>query len=160
MVNDVLQYAWLVPVFPFVAFFLIIFFGKRMPKQGAEIGILGMLASLGLSLLVFFETISLLSGPEGADFHGYEKSVRWLTFGPEGFFVELGVKVDGLAVVMLLVVCFVSLLVHIYSTAYMKGDKRFTFFYAVLSLFTFSMLNLVLANNLIQLLVGWEGVGV
>jgi NADH-quinone oxidoreductase subunit L len=160
MVNDPFSYAWLIPVIPLVSFFLIVFFGKRMPKKGAEIGILALLASLALSLLVFFETISILGGPEGGEFHGYERSLRWMTFGPEGFLVELGVKVDGLSAVMLVIVCFVSFLVHVYSTAYMAGDKRFTFFFAVLSLFTSSMLNLVLANNLLQMLVGWEGVGV
>lgn len=160
MVSKAVEYAWLIPVFPLVSTALIIFGGKKMPKKGSEIGILAMLACLGLSLMVFFSTIRILGGPQGAEFKGYEKSVRWLTFGPKGFFIEAGFKVDGLSAVMLVIVCLVALLVHIYSTAYMKDDRRFTFFYAVLSLFTASMLNLVLANNLLQMLVGWEGVGI
>lgn len=160
MVDNAIQLAWLIPAFPIISCILIIAIGKRMPKKGSEIGILAMLASLGLSLLVFFQTISILGGPEGGEYQGYEKSIRWLTFGPGNFFLEAGIKVDGLSAVMLVIVCFVALLVHIYSTAYLKDDRRFTFFYAVLSLFTASMLNLVLANNLLQMLVGWEGVGV
>lgn len=160
MVENAIEMAWLIPAFPIISCILIITIGKKMPKKGSEIGILAMLASLGLSLLVFFQTISILGGPEGGEYQGYEKSIRWLTFGPGNFFLEAGIKVDGLTAVMLPIVCFVALLVHIYSTAYMKDDRRFTFFYAVLSLFTASMLNLVLANNLLQMLVGWEGVGV
>lgn len=160
MVGNAIKMAWLIPAFPIISCILIIAIGKRMPKKGSEIGILAMLASLGLSLMVFFQTISILGSPEGREYQGYEKSIRWLTFGPGNLFLEAGIKVDGLAAVMLVIVCFVALLVHIYSTAYLKDDRRYTFFYAVLSLFTASMLNLVLANNLLQMLVGWEGVGV
>jgi NADH-quinone oxidoreductase subunit L len=68
--------------------------------------------------------------------------------------------VDGLAAVMFVVVTFVSLLVQVYSTEYMRGDRRYTWYFAALSLFTASMLNLVIASNLFQLLVGWELVGI
>lgn len=153
-----LGYSWVIPVLPFISFALIIFVGKRLPGKGAELGILAIATSLLLSILVFFETIGRIA--KDPEFHGYERSVEWFRFGPEGFAVELGVKVDGLTAVMLLIVCVVSLLVHVYSTGYMKGDVRYTFYFAVLSLFTGSMLNLVLANNLVQLLVGWEGVGI
>lgn len=154
------RFAWLIAVLPYLSFFLIIFFGKRLKGKGAEIGIAALLGSLGLSIPVFFQTIKAIKGAHGGEeFHGFEKSLQWLRFGKEAI-LELGMKVDGLTVVMLLVVCFVSLMVHIYSTAYMQGEVRYTFFYAALSLFTGSMLNLVLANNLLQLLVGWEGVGV
>jgi NADH-quinone oxidoreductase subunit L len=66
---------------------------------------------------------------------------------------------DGLAVVLLFVVTLISLLVHVYSTAYMRGDVRYTHYYAMLSLFTAAMLTLVVADNTLQLLLGWEGVG-
>ncbi|MGI8425633.1 MAG: NADH-quinone oxidoreductase subunit L [Actinomycetota bacterium] len=152
---SVLDYAWLIPVLPYVAFFVIVFFGKGMRYKGAEIGIGAVAVSFLLSVPVFFRMISSTGGEHA----GFERSLTWLEFGA-GKSIELGIKIDGLTVVMLLVVTFVSLMVHIYSTAYMKGEVRFTFFFAALSLFTGSMLNLVLANNLIQLLVGWEGVGV
>ncbi|HVE76329.1 MAG TPA: NADH-quinone oxidoreductase subunit L [Actinomycetota bacterium] len=152
----VIEIAWLIPVIPTVCFFLIVFFGKKLKGKGAEIGIAGIVAALALSIPVFFKTIGQLGHK---DFHGYSKSVTWMEFGDKEV-LELGYRIDGLTVVMLLVVCFVALMVHIYSTAYMKGEVRYTFYYAALSLFTGSMLNLVLANNLLQLLVGWEGVGV
>ena len=80
----------------------------------------------------------------------------WRNAGME---FSVGTRIDGLAVMMLFVVTLISLLVHIYSTAYMHDDVRFTYFYAALSLFTASMLMLVVASNTLQLLVGWELVG-
>src|ERR1051326_8177641 len=124
-----------------------------MPGKGAEIGIAAIAVSFLLSLGVFFATIA---HPDRV----FERSVTWFRFGDEGNFIELGMHIDGLAAVMSVVVCTVSLLVQVYSTEYMRDDVRYTWYYAGLSLFTGSMLNLVIANNLIQLLVGWEGVGI
>ena len=84
--------------------------------------------------------------------------MNWFTVG--SLHVEVGQYIDGLAAVMLVVVTAVSLSVHVYSLGYMDGDVRFTWFYVVLSLFTAAMLNVVIAPNLIQLLVGWEIMGV
>jgi NADH-quinone oxidoreductase subunit L len=78
----------------------------------------------------------------------------------EDFGFDAGIGVDGLTAMMFLLVTFVSLMVHIYSTGYMHGEERFTWYYALLSLFTASMLLLVIADNLMLLLVGWELVGV
>src|SRR5437879_3212550 len=87
--------------------------------------------------------------------------VRSLNFFEAGSFrVDIGMNVDGLTAVMFVVVTLVSLLVQIYSTAYMHGDTRYTWYFAALSIFTASMLNLVIADNLFQLLVGWELVGI
>ncbi len=77
-----------------------------------------------------------------------------------GMHFEAGTLLDGLAAMMLFTVCLISLLVHIYSTEYLKGDVRFTHYYAFLSLFTASMLFYVLSSNTLQMLVGWELVGV
>src|SRR5438067_7956127 len=74
--------------------------------------------------------------------------------------VEIGQFVDGLAAVFFCIVCLVSLCSQVYSLGYMKGDRRFTIYYAFLAIFTGSMLNLVIADNLFQLLVGWELVGI
>src|SRR5207249_6997066 len=76
------------------------------------------------------------------------------------FHVEVGEYVDGLAAAMFVVVTIVSLLVQLYSTAYMHGDRRYTWFFAVLSIFTAAMLDVVIASNLFQLLVGWEVMGI
>ena len=88
----------------------------------------------------------------------YEAAISWFQVGP--LHLELGVLVDGLTGIMLVVVTAVSLCVHIYSLGYMHGDKRFTWFYVVLSMFTAAMLTVVVSNNLIQLLIGWEVMGV
>ncbi len=86
------------------------------------------------------------------------RTVTWFQIG--GISFELGTLLDGLAAMMLVTVCLISLLVHIYSTAYLDGDVRFTHYYAFLSLFTSSMLFYVLSSNTLQMLVGWELVGV
>jgi NADH-quinone oxidoreductase subunit L len=96
--------------------------------------------------------------PEGIASFLYEAGVD-ITGMARGAF-EAGVRVDGLTAMMFLLVTFVSLMVHIYSLGYMHGDPRFTWFYTMLSVFTMSMLLLVISNNLMVLLVGWELVGI
>ena len=142
---------WIVPLMPFLAFFVILFFGKRLPGRGHEVGIIAIAISWLLSVVGFIELISK-NAP-------VEKSWTWFEF-PNGFELELGMNFDFLCGVMFIVVTSVSLLVQIYSTGYMHDDARYTWFYAALALFTSSMLFLVIANNLIQMIVGWEGVGV
>ena len=88
----------------------------------------------------------------------FEHNIEWFRIGT--LQVQLGFYVDGLTAVMLVVVTSISLMVHIYSLGYMHGDKRYTWFYVVLSIFTGAMLVVVLASNLFQLLVGWEIMGV
>ena len=83
--------------------------------------------------------------------------LTWFQNG--GVRLTVGIQIDGLAAIVMFVVTLVSLLVHVYSVEYMRGDRRFTHFYAALSLFTASMLLLVVADNTLQLLVGWELVG-
>jgi NADH-quinone oxidoreductase subunit L len=141
--------AWLIPVLPFLAFFLIVFFGRLMPGRGADIGILATGASFVISLLVFFEVVG-----------GAHAERSWRLFELSSFRLEVGMTVDGLAAVMFVVVTVVSLLVQVYSIGYMREEPRYTWYFAALSLFTASMLNLVIANNLFQLLVGWELVGI
>src|SRR4029077_11379202 len=117
---------WVIPLIPFVSAFLILFFGKRLPGKGAGIGILALAATLVLSLGVLWHFVQG-SGP-------YEAAVSWFEVGP--LHLELGILVDGLTGIMLVVVTAVSLCVHVYSLGYMHGDKRYTWFYVVLSMFT------------------------
>ena len=173
-----LDSAWIIPALPAVSFLVILFFGKRLPKQGAEVGILAVGASLVLSIVTTVEWIDRVNDANSGE-HGlsafFGKGVvaaagehtaavapvihttHWWQSGGVSFGV--GTYIDGLAVMMLLVVTIVSLLVHIYSTAYMRGDRRYTWYFACLSLFTASMLTLVVAANTIEMLVGWELVG-
>ena len=143
------EWGWLIVVVPFLAFGLIILFGKRLPFQGAEIGI----AAVGFSTL--YGIVLFLANVSGGVL--YTDSVEVAEVG--SFVVEWGWLLDGLSTMMFVVVGVVSTLVHVYSLGYMRGDSRFTFFYAALSLFTASMLLLVVAPNSLQMLVGWELVG-
>ncbi|MDQ4004835.1 MAG: NADH-quinone oxidoreductase subunit L, partial [Actinomycetota bacterium] len=149
--GGLVELAWLIPVLPLVSFLLISFFGRRLPLRGASLGILAVGIPWLMSVALFFQFLTEST-------HAIERSVRWFDLG--SFEVELGMSVDGVAAMMFVVVTTVSLLVHIYSVSYMEHEPRFTWYFAALSLFTGSMLNLVIANNLFQLLVGWELVGV
>jgi NADH-quinone oxidoreductase subunit L len=148
--NWFVTHAWLVVVLPVVSAALILFFGRRTPSKGSAYGIVAVGASWILSLGVLWHFVQ-----GGA---AYEASVPWFTVGQ--LHLEVGILVDGLTAIMLVVVTSVSLCVQVYSLGYMHGDARFTWFYVVLSLFTASMLTVVVSNNLIQLLVGWEVMGV
>ena len=141
---------WLVPLLPFLSFFVTLFFGRRFRNRGHAFGIAAVGIGFVMSLIAFVE---LAAGNAAV-----EKHWEWFTAGPVT--LEFGMNYDFLTGVMFVVVTGVSLLVHIYSTGYMHDDARYTWFYAALSLFTASMLFLVIANNLLQMLVGWEGVGV
>ena len=145
-----LEQAWLIPVIPLVSWLMIVLVGKRTPLRGAAIGIAAVGVSFLLSLVAFFQVVG------GAE--PVRRLWEWFHLGP--FRLEVGTNVDGLAAMMFVVVTTVSLLVHVYSVGYMKDEPRVTWYFAALSLFTGSMLNLVIAPNLFQLLVGWELVGI
>lgn len=146
------QSAWLVPALPLVSAALIAAFGRRLPWHGAEIGIAAIVASLALSGVIAWETFTTV------DPAPYEAAFAWSPLGG-GFVLELGMLVDGLTAMMFLLVTLVSTMVQVYSREYMHGEARFTYYYAMLSLFTFSMLFLVISNNTLQAVVGWELVG-
>jgi NADH-quinone oxidoreductase subunit L len=149
--NWFVQNAWIVVLLPFVSAALTLFVGTRTPGRGSVYGILAVGAGLVMSLGVLWQFVSNGGG-------AFEGSILWFQVGE--LRVEAGQLVDGLTAVMLVVVTSISLAVHVYSVGYMHGDQRYTWFYVVLSLFTGAMLNVVIANNLIQLLVGWEVMGV
>jgi NADH-quinone oxidoreductase subunit L len=151
--NFFVDNAWIIPILPLAAFVLILFFGKRMPRKGPEIGIAAMLVGLVWSIGVLAAYAGKEAGPV------VHKALDWFPFGGD-FQMGLGMRIDGLTAVMFVVVSLVSLMVQIYSVGYMKDDIRYTWFFAALNLFTGSMLNLVIADNLIQLLIGWELVGI
>ncbi len=151
-----LENAWLIWLFPAISFLLILLFGKRFPKGGSEIGIGAVGASFVFGLFTAIQWIGEVEGTGGTS--ALVRSITWLTNGAES--IGAGIMIDGLAVMMIFVVTLVSLLVHIYSTDYVAGDRRYTHFFAFLSLFTASMLFFVTASTTLQMLVGWELVGV
>ena len=141
--------AWIIPLLPLVAFVLIVLFTNRNQRLSSLVSIGAICLSFVLSLFVI---ASVLKNPVTSEF-----KFTWIDL--LGFKIEMGMLIDPLTAVMLFVVCTVSMLVHIYSVGYMAGDPRFSRFFSFLSLFSFSMLGLVLANNFLGIFVFWELVG-
>lgn len=152
-------YIALIPFLPLASFFILGLFGKRMKNFS---GILGT-ASLFISCVIAFITAYQYFFISGKVNGVYEKIIAlhyvWLQFTPN-ISIDMGIILDPISMMMIVVVTFVSLMVHIYSLGYMKGEERFSVFYSFLSLFTFSMLGLVLSANLFQIYIFWELVGV
>jgi len=141
---------------PLLGFIIVLFLGKRFPKiYLVEVGIISLVFILsvvvGYSKLTTYLHQDLLF------------SFTWIDFGnvPNigALSVDLGIKIDNITVLMLFVVNLISMLVHIYSIAYMKGDKRYTRYFSYLGIFTFSMLGIVLTDNLLMMYIFWELVG-
>ena len=140
-----------VPLAPLAGAVLAGFFGKTIGRRGAHtVTVLGVLVSFIISAMV----LRAVAG-EGARFNAtvYE----WMALG--GLKMEVGFLVDGLTAMMMCVVTFVSLMVHVYTIGYMADDPGYQRFFSYISLFTFSMLMLVMSNNFLQLFFGWEAVG-
>jgi NADH-quinone oxidoreductase subunit L len=143
-----------IPTLPALVFLVLVLTGRLLKENAQYVAILGVTISLVFSVFALLFVAGIVPGG-GVPI---EFSVNWIDLGQGGSF-PMGVYIDGLAAVMLVVVSFVSLMIQLYSGAFMEGDKRFAWFYAVLNLFTASMLGLVLAPNFIQLYVFWELVG-
>ncbi|GKU27571.1 NADH-quinone oxidoreductase subunit L [Clostridium folliculivorans] len=144
--------AWLIPIFPVVGFLLIAFITKGFKKINSLIAMGGMALSFIFSLGVFYDVIaSKVSINEPIEY-----AVSWLSVPIK---IEAGVLIDPLTSVMLLIVTFIGLLVEVYSLGYMAKDPGFSRFFANLSLFTSSMLGLVISNNYFQMFFFWELVG-
>jgi NADH-quinone oxidoreductase subunit L len=127
------------------------FGGNRIGRAASHtLTILGVLVSFILSVMTLLSVIQ-----DGARFN--ETLYTWMTVG--SLKMEIGFLVDGLTAMMMCVVTFVSLMVHLYTIGYMHEDEGYNRFFAYISLFTFSMLMLVMSNNLLQLFFGWEAVG-
>ncbi len=140
-----------VPLAPLAGAIAAGFFGKAIGRAGAHsVTILGVLISFVISAMTLYSVAI-----DGARFNAtiYE----WMVLGE--LKMEIGFLVDGLTAMMMVVVTFVSLMVHIYTIGYMADDPGYQRFFSYISLFTFSMLMLVMSNNFLQLFFGWEAVG-
>jgi NADH-quinone oxidoreductase subunit L len=146
---------WLIPAAPLAAAILNGVFGKKIGKLTAAFGIGGV--AIAFFEAVYVASAVLMAGAEEHQPLADASFYQWIVSGT--FTVQLGYYIDPLAAVMLLVVTSVSLLVHIYSVGYMADDEGFWRFFTYLPLFVFAMLMLVLANNFLQMFLGWEGVG-
>ena len=138
---------------PLASAFLLLFAGRRLGKLSGVVGSAAMGISFLLGLKLFFD---LLAKEEGAR-EQVSSLFDWIVVGT--FNVGVDLLVDELSIVMILVVTGVGTLIHIYSIGYMLGDPRYSRFFSYLNLFAASMLLLVLADNILLLYVGWEGVG-
>jgi NADH-quinone oxidoreductase subunit L len=145
---------WLIPFFPVLSSFLLVLFGRKLPRK--YIGFQACLAVFLSFLLSLFSFLSLQGSEQEAP-RLVKTLYSWIQAG--GFQIDLSLQFDPLTAVMCLVVTFVGFLIHVYAVGYMAEDKSFSRFFAYLNLFTFAMLILVMASNLLLMFVGWEGVG-
>ncbi len=149
-----IRYAYIIPLLPLASFFINLAVGKRLPRKGDWLSLATILAGLAMSVGIFLEV-----------FRAYDPNFKyhvvapWLAVG-DRFTLNVGILVDNVTAVMLLVVTGVSTLVHLFSIGYMHGDPRYNRFFAYLSIFSFSMLGLVLAESFFFIYIFWELVGV
>jgi NADH-quinone oxidoreductase subunit L len=149
---------WAILFAPLAATALITLFTQKWPRLSAWLSIGAVVLSFGLSLGIFWAVYSLYE-KTGKEWTGLQAfSIQWL---PVGSLVQIqfGAVVDRLSLLMLLVVTGVGSAIHLYSLGYMKGDAAMSRYFACLSLFTFSMLGIVLSTNFIQIFMFWELVG-
>ncbi len=177
-----LENAWLTGLIPVIGFAIIIAFGKKLPMKGAEIGLASMASSLviavgagiqwmqrtnsaeehseeAIGLLQTFGR-SLPSATEGEAEPFIAPVVKtWVWWQNSGLEFGIGSSIDGLAVLILALVAFIALLVQVFSLDYVRDDRRYTHFFAAITLFAGGMLIMVMAENMVQLLLGWEMMG-
>lgn len=155
-----MDYTILILVLPVLSFLVLGLTGMFMKHRVA--GLIGTASLLGVTILSYLTAFKYFMSPRTAD--GVYPTltpwnIEWLPF-TNSLHIDMGILLDPISVMMLVVISTVSLMVHIYSFGYMKGEKGFQRYYAFLSLFTFSMLGLVVATNIFQMYVFWELVGV
>ena len=158
MIN--FNYTIWIPLLPFLMFLVLGLAGHKLKaKLSGLMGTSGLAVITVLSYITAYKYFFTTEKIDGA----YQKLIAfntvWLQF-TDNLHIDLGILLDPISVMMLVVVTTVSLMVHIYSLGYMKGEKGYERFYAFLSLFSFSMLGLVLASNIFQMYIFWELVGV
>src|SRR3954453_19993760 len=145
---------WLIPAFPFLSAAVLALFGSRIPHRTAAW--LGT-SSIGLSSLTAIVAAIGFLRSRPAEGAWVQHLWTWMSVGE--FQPEVGLYFDPVTLVMVVVITFVGFLIHLYSVEYMRDDEGFSRFFAYMNLFVAAMLTLVLANNLLLLYLGWEGVG-
>jgi NADH-quinone oxidoreductase subunit L len=159
-----LDHLWMIPLFPLATAALMLFVGKRLPKAGVDVLCVG---SVGLSFIYALGAVLQLLAADPEHRVAQQIMFEWLTPGPMQmtgghlvrFVADWGLLLDPLSCVMVLVVTGVGFLIHLYSAGYMAHEGGYYRFFGYMNLFMFAMLTLVLANNLLLMFVGWEGVG-
>ena len=156
--DTLLTVALAVLLLPLAAFAVMIFAGKKLPRRGDWLSTSAITAALAMAAAVLYGKLALYGGTT------LELNFTWIDFrnvpGIGPLRIVLGIAIDNLTAIMLVVVTLISTLVHLFSIGYMKDDVRYPRYFAFLGLFSFSMLLIVLADNLFLLYVGWELVGI
>lgn len=154
-----MEYTLLILLLPLLTFLLLGLSGTKLRPIVA--GCIGTVSLAATALLAYITAGQYFSAPRvhGAFVKLIPVNFEWLRF-TDRLHIDLGILLDPISVMMLVVITTVSLMVHIYSLGYMKGERGFQRYYAFLSLFTFSMLGLVVATNIFQMYIFWELVGV
>ena len=137
---------------PFISFLILFFFGRKLPRQGDWLAIFTAGISFILSLGIFTQIWNEAPQHFRGTWFGLGEATNTITF-------TTGILLDNLAAVMLVLVTFISLLVQVFSIAYMHGDKHYHRYFAYLGLFTAAMISIILSDNLLLLFMGWELVG-
>ena len=154
------SYIALIPLLPLASFVLLGLFGRKYFKNfSGIIGCTVLFISTALALYAAYNYFFVDGKLNGVYQTLTPIKYTWLTFS-EKTSIDMGIILDPISVMMLVVVTFVSLMVHIFSLGYMKNEERFGTYYSFLSLFTFSMLGLVIASNIFQIYIFWELVGI
>jgi NADH-quinone oxidoreductase subunit L len=150
----VISLLWLIPALPSASALVLVLIGSRLSRKAAAavgVGSIGLSALITILVAVNFFTAPLPGG-------SYTQ-ILWTWISVGGFEAQIGLYLDALSLVMVLVVTFVGFLIHIYSAEFMIEDEGYSRFFAYMNLFVASMITLLLANNLLLLYLGWEGVG-
>ncbi|MCX6179818.1 MAG: NADH-quinone oxidoreductase subunit L [Chlorobiales bacterium] len=157
--HSLIQLSIVVLLLPLLSFVILIFFNRRLPRRGDFIGVGILGTAFAISAYIFWSVIVQTYDPAfriAWDF-------TWIDLGNVPgvgpLKIKMGVVIDNLTAIMLAMVTLISLLVHLYSTGYMAGDKNYGRYFAFLGIFTFSMLGIVLSDNLFSIYIFWELVG-
>ena len=154
--ENVIGFAWLIPLIPLLCFIIVGLFGKNFKDGGGKIAITGALLAFVMAALVSYQ---YFTDPAFQNHEAYMNSFEWMSFG--SFHLNFGIYIDSLTCLMMLFSSFISMLIFIYSIGYMhdQGKKQRRYF-AEVSLFLASMLGLVMASNYLEMFIFWEVVGV
>jgi NADH-quinone oxidoreductase subunit L len=159
MMHSLIQLSIVVLLLPLLSFVVLIFFNRRLPRMGDFVGVGLLGTAFSIALYIFWTVIVQHYDPA----YRIAWDFTWLDFGNVPgvgpLQVKMGIVIDNLTAIMLAMVTLISLLVHLYSTGYMHGDKNYGRFFAFLGIFTFSMLGIVLSDNLFSIYMFWELVG-
>ena len=149
-----LELLWLVPAIPFAGALVLAVLGARLSRSASRWSVSGSVAASA-----FISSSSPPRSSSAPPASGMYTQTLWTWIDVGGFRPQIAFYLDALSLVMMLVVTFVSFLIHLYSAEFMRSDEGYSRFFAYMNLFVASMLTLVLADNLLLLYLGWEGVG-